>query len=297
MQAPLAELHLHLEGAIEPATLAEIDPALTPEMVEQQYRFTSFSGFLAAYKWTVERLQHPDHYRLVARRLRERLAREGITHAEVNVSVGIMHWRKQNAAAMIQAIREELPKAPLIFDAVRQHGGAAAVAVAELAAEFHAGFGIGGDEQSAPMSEFATAIRLAGGRFYPHAGETSDAQNVWEALAFAPRRIGHGIRAADDPALCWELRKRDIPLEVCLSSNVATGAVASLAAHPLRRLFDAGVPIVLATDDPAIFRTSLHREFELARHLGFSDRELEILRQNAFQYSSDRWSRRTSSAE
>jgi adenosine deaminase/aminodeoxyfutalosine deaminase len=286
-----------LEGSITPATLIEIDPALTASEVEDQYRFTTFPGFLEAYKWTVRRLRAPDHYRLAARRLRERLAAEGIEQAEINVSVGVMVWREQDAAANLQAIREELPGFPLIFDAVRQHGGEMAVQVAELACEFGCGFGVGGDEGSRPMSEFATAVIIAHGRFYPHAGETTNARNVWEALEQNPRRIGHGIRAIEDAALLTELRDRDIALEICLSSNVATGAVASLADHPAKRLFDAGVPLVLNTDDPAMFGTNLRREYELAAQIGFSLAELERLRQNAFQYSSERWSRLESAGE
>jgi adenosine deaminase len=118
----------------------------------------------------------------------------------------------------------------------------------------------------------------------PHAGETSDALNVWEALDYAPARIGHGIRAIDDPELCGELVRRDIALDISIASNVLTGSVSTLDAHPAKRLFDRGVPITLNTDDPAIFRTTLAREFDLARTLGFSEAELEMVRQNAFRY-------------
>ncbi len=297
IEGPLAELHLHLEGALAPETLTTLDPTLTLAEIEARYRYSSFADFLEAYKWTVRRLHTPDDYGLAAHGLRSWLEREGVTHVEVNLSVGVMLWREQDAAAIIRAVQEELPGVPLIFDAVRQHGGERAVEVAELACEFGAGFGVGGDESSRRMQEFATAVTVAHGRFYPHAGETTDARNVWDALSLEPRRIGHGIRAVDDPALCQELRDRDIALEICLSSNIATGAVLSLDAHPAKRLFDAGVPIVLGTDDPAMFQTTLRREYELARQLGFSEAELETLRQNAFQYSSARWSRLASAGE
>lgn len=281
-RAPLAELHLHLEGSIEPGTLCEIDPSLTEEQVRERYRFTTFTGFLDAYKWVVTRLNRPEDYALAARRLVRQ------EHTEVNLSVGVMFRRNLDARAIVEAVRRELPECPLIFDAVRQFGGEAAIEVAELAAEFGAGFGVGGDETALPLTEFRDAIAIQPGLFYPHAGETSNAQNVWEALELGARRIGHGIRSIDDPALCRQLRVCGVPLEISLTSNVKTGAVASYEAHPIRRFFDLGVPVTLNTDDPAMFGTTLEREYEIARRtFGFSDAEMETIRRSAFEHA--RW--------
>lgn len=289
MIEPLAELHLHLEGSIEPATMAEIDPSVTAEEVRAQYRYNDFRGFLMAYKWVVMRLDRPEQYAIAARRLKETLTAERITHAEINLSVGVMVWRKLDARAIVTAVKNELGDWPLIFDAVRQFDPAIAITVAEMAAEMGAGFGIGGDESARPLSKFREAITLCGDGFYPHAGETTNAANVWDALAHGARRIGHGIRAVEDPELCRELRDRRIPLEISISSNVLTGAVGSLEEHPVRRLFDAGVPVVLNTDDPAMFHTSLRREYQIAQErFGFSDSELADLRQNAFAYARTR---------
>ena len=119
----------------------------------------------------------------------------------------------------------------------------------------------------------------------PHAGETDGPDSVWACVNMGARRIGHGFRAIEDPELVEYLRERQIPLEICLSSNVRTGAIPSMEEHPVRKLYEAGVPITLNTDDPALFETTLSREFQFAAEVfGFTERELEGIAGNAFRY-------------
>ena len=296
-ELPKAELHLHLEGSIEPATLLELDPALAEEEVARNYQYVDFLGFLRSYEWVTRRLHSPEDYALIARHLLERLSAENVRYAEINLSVGVMLWKKQPVAPIFDAVSAVAKASPVevrwIFDAVRQFAVSEGMRVAELAAERVSegvvGFGIGGDEARGPAEWFAEAFALArrsGLHLAPHAGETTGPRTIWTSLELGAERIGHGIRAIEDPALLTHLRERDIPLEVSISSNVATGAVASLDAHPLRRLYDAGVPIVLNSDDPAMFHTTLSREYSLAAtRFGFSQSELRGLAENSFRYA------------
>ena len=292
-----AELHVHLEGALDQSTLLEIAPELDREEVARRYRFNDFAGFLNSFKYAAMQMREPWQYRLLARRMFARMADEGIVYAEVIHSVGICLWRGLDARAIVEALIEEGQHAPLtvrwILDAVRQLGPEHAMQVARFAVDFGSdhivAFGIGGDELGSSADALRPAFLLAaqhGLKLVPHAGETSTAQNVWEALSLGAHRIGHGIRSIDDPALVAELARRRIPLEISITSNVLTGAVPSVSLHPVKRLFDAGVPILLNTDDPAFFRTTLAQEFALAQsQLGFTPQDLDLVRRNAFTYA------------
>jgi adenosine deaminase/aminodeoxyfutalosine deaminase len=296
---PKAELHLHLEGSIEPATLMELDPSLTPEEIAARYRFANFTEFIESYKWVTNYLAGPAEFALAARRLLERLAGENVSYAEITLSAGVVLFRGRDLAAIWEAVCEEVRRSPVrtlwLFDAVRQFGPEAAMRVAEFATaridEGIAAFGIGGDERLAPAEWFHDVFRFArqsGLRVTAHAGETSGPESVWAALKLGAERIGHGIGSIHDPVLLRYLREREIPLEICLTSNLATGAVASWDEHPIRRLYDAGVPIVLGSDDPAMFHTTLTREFELAAsRFGFSEEELRGIAANGFRYAFD----------
>ena len=295
--SPRAELHLHLDGSVEPETLLEIDPALTREEIAERTAYTDFAGFLKSFVWVNQRLRGPDDYARVARRLFERLESEGVTYAEVILSVGVVLWKEQDLDATYKALAREAARTPVtvrwIFDAIRQFGAETAKPVFDLAAERVddgvVAIGLGGDEVRGPAGLFGDLFREArdrGLRLTCHAGETAGPRSVWEALQIGSERIGHGIRAIEDPALVAHLVAKQVPLEVCITSNLRTGAVASLAEHPVRRLYDAGVPIVLNSDDPALFGCTLASEYELAaREFGFTEEELAALARNAFRYA------------
>jgi aminodeoxyfutalosine deaminase len=295
-----AELHLHLEGSVEPETLRELDPTLTPEEVRERYRYEDFAGFIESFKWVIQRLRGPADYALVARRLLERLAAQNVRYAEITISAGVILSRGQQFGPVYEMLLEEAARSPVevrwVLDAVRQLGAEHAMQVARLAANRVkrgvVAFGIGGDERQGPVEWFDKVFEFArrsGLHLTVHAGETVGPESVWEALRLGAERIGHGIRAAEDPMLLDWLRERDIPLEICITSNIATGAVAALNQHPVRRIYEAGVPIVLGSDDPAMFQTTLEREYELAaREFGFTEKELRGIAENGFRYAFHR---------
>jgi adenosine deaminase len=133
-----------------------------------------------------------------------------------------------------------------------------------------AGVDLAGNEAGYPAALFAPAFRLARECGLPvtiHAGEAAGPQSVWDALRLAPRRIGHGVRSAEDPWLLEHLAASGVTLEVAITSNVQTGAARARAHHQLATLVTAGVRVALCTDNPAVSDTRLTREYDLARDL------------------------------
>jgi aminodeoxyfutalosine deaminase len=152
------------------------------------------------------------------------------------------------------------------------------------------GIGIGGDERRAPPEQFREQYEHAakhGLRLTVHAGETVGPESIWGALReLKPDRIGHGLHAIDDPDLVRYLADGQIPVEICITSNVMTGCCETISEHPIRRLFDAGVLVTLNTDDPDMFRTTLLNEYQIARDVfGFTEAELRELARNSFRAS------------
>src|SRR5215475_794685 len=302
---PKAELHLHLEGSVAPETLVELrrrrGKQSTIAEAESLYQYRDFPGFLMAFKTLTEDLQTPDDYELITYRLMEQLKAENILHAEVYVSVGVCLWRKQDFDAIFEGLERGRGRGEKdfnlsllwIFDAVRQFGPEPAQRVFELAAKYRernvVGIGIGGDEVKGPPEVFRDQYAYAkahGLRLTAHAGESAGPESIWGALNLGAERIGHGLTASHDSELIEELAKRQIPVEICLTSNLRTACCAKITDHPVKTYFDHGLMVTLNTDDPAMFNTSLTKEFDLAQtEFGFTDEHLREPARNSFEAS------------
>ena len=309
---PKAELHLHLEGTILPSTLVELstrNDAIPMKLREAKshYRFDDFTSFIEGFKAVTRRLINPEDYELTAWRMMQHLAKLGVVHAEVYISVGVIYlWRNFDPGALepifaaLERARErgerELGLSLYwIFDAVRHFTIEEAERVFRKAAEMRPhypsiiGIGLGGDERRAGSEPFRAHYARAGQaglRLTNHAGETTGPDAIWEALAIGSERIGHAVSAIQDAALIEELRTRNIALELNPTSNVRTGVCASFADHPLRRYFDEGLLVTLNSDDPAFFGSDLANEYLLAHTVqGFTRDELRQLAANSIRAS------------
>ena len=313
---PKAELHLHLEGTIEPATLVELshqtdEVPITLAEAEALYHYTDFSGFLLAFKAVTRRLRGAGEYELAAWRMLQQLAAQGIVHAEVYISVGVVYfWRKEEDAAdpeLFQKIFAGLERARIrgekelgltlywIFDAVRHFTLAEAERVFRLAIQMQQqyasiiGIGLGGDERvsaSEPFRHIYAEARAAGLHLTNHAGETTGPEAIREALSIGSERLGHALSLVRDPDLVAELKVSQTPLELNPTSNVRTGVCASISDHPLRHYFDRGLMVTLNSDDPAFFGSNLENEYRLAHIVhGFTRQELKTLAENSFRAS------------
>jgi adenosine deaminase/aminodeoxyfutalosine deaminase len=326
---PKAELHLHLEGTILASTLVELSQRhdarpLTPAEAEALYQFTDFTGFIEAFKAVTRLLSGPEDYELAAWRMMEHLAEQGVVHAEVFISVGVIYMWRNHDPECFEPIFAGLERARergerelgislyWIFDAVRHFTVPEAERVFEKAAEMHRaypaiiGIGLGGDERrcgSEPFRAMYAAARAAGLRLTNHAGETTGPEAIREALAIGSERLGHVLSAIDDAALLEELKARGIGLELNPTSNVRTGVCASFAEHPLRRYLEMGLMVTLNSDDPAFFGSDLANEYLLAHTAqGFNREELRQLAANSFRVSflpeaaKDAWLERVEAA-
>jgi aminodeoxyfutalosine deaminase len=274
-------LHVHLVGSVVPAE-ATTGP------------FGTFDDFVAAYGATHRLVRTAADVETLTVRLGEQLTATGVRYAEVTVTP------LSHLAAGIEA--DELAEAldrgrrrvhaesgvrlAWIFDVSGDMGVQAGhdtlAWVLRHAPAGTVGFGLAGPEEGVPRALFKNVFeraRAEGLHSVPHAGESAGPESVWSALRdLHAERIGHGVQSTHDPSLLEHLAASGTVLEVCLTSNVSTGVVARVDAHPLPRLLDAGVRVTLGTDDPGLFDTDLNREYALAYEaLGVSRARLQAM--------------------
>jgi aminodeoxyfutalosine deaminase len=284
--APKAELHVHLEGAIQPETLLTLAqrngvelPSNTIDGVRNWIAYRDFDHFIELFRTACRCLRTADDFELATYELGADLARQGVRYAEVTFSASVHHHLNSVpqaayfdglARGRARALAEFGVELTWIFNIVRQwKDGSQVVPLADHTTEIAiegkdigvVALGLAGAEAGAPPEPFApwfARARAAGLHSAPHAGEHAGPESVWGAIrALGADRIGHGVRAAEDPALVAYLAEHHIPLDVCPLSNVRLGVAPSLEAHPLPQLLAAGVTMTLNSDDPSLFNTSL----------------------------------------
>lgn len=293
---PKVELHVHLEGAMPPETLLHLVqkygldlPVRTLDDVRRWFTFRDFPHFVTVYVAISGALRTLDDLERLAGDFLRGQAAQNIRYTEFTYTpythTRLKGWSIQEQHAALnrarRRARDELGiEARMIFDIAREvtpaEGRITAEAVIDrFQTDDHglAGLGLGGYEAANPADKFADSFALARAVGVPlilHAGETAGPESIRRALDLGARRIGHGVRAVEDPALLSELRQRQIALEVCPTSNIRLGIYPSLAEHPLPHLLHAGLIVTLGSDDPPLFDTTLTEEYlRTAEAFGF----------------------------
>ena len=295
---PKVELHLHLEGAIPHAALWEVirkygGDADVPDLAALERRFTyrDFSHFLEVWTWKNGYLREYDDFTWIAEAVARDLAAQNIRYVEAFYSP-VDFWRQGlETQGITEAIRTGLDRVAetrvsLVADLVRNYGAERGARTLDELIDVQdlgvLGIGIGGQELGFPPGPFREVFAQArdrGLRTSAHAGEADGSESVWGAIReLEVDRIGHGVRAQEDPALIDHLAAGGTHVEVCPLSNLRTGVVAELHDHPVRRYFDLGIPISINTDDPKMFGNSLAEELELlTAQFGFTRDEIRAL--------------------
>lgn len=282
---PKVELHVHLEGAIQPATLLKLAkrhhvalPADDVEGLRRWYRFENFDKFVEVYLTISGCIRTVEDIEMVALEFLRGQAAQNIQYSEVTYTAHTHYAEKglafdaQLAAlnrARKQAQREWGVQMNLVIDIPRfisaEEGSRVADWVIASLGNGVVALGLGGPEKDHPPTIYREAFRkahAAGVPCVPHAGETDGPSSIWSALDVCHAvRIGHGVTCLEDDALVDTLRERRLPLEVCPTSNLCLNLFPNLAAHPLPQLLDAGLIVTLGSDDPPMFNTSLTDEY------------------------------------
>lgn len=285
--APKAELHVHLEGAIPPAALLELAnrnrialPSASAEGLQEWFKYRDFAHFIDIYLTITSCFKVQEDYEFIAYEFGRELARQNVRYAEVTFSPSTHYQMGISFDAMFSGLNQGRERARTelgvefnwIFDIVRNPpGNEIAASVVDWAIEgMHDGvvaLGLAGMEAGYPPEPFAPHFEraiAAGLHSDPHAGEHVGPESIWGAIReLHAERIGHGVRSIEDPELVRYLADHHIPIEVNPTSNIKLGVYPSYEAHPLRQLYEAGVPLTVNSDDPPLFNTTLNDEVRL----------------------------------
>ncbi|TIM39001.1 MAG: adenosine deaminase [Mesorhizobium sp.] len=297
-----AELHCHIEGAAAPELVIrqaqKYGKDISPYIQDGSFVWHDFSSFLAAYDFSSDLFRTEEDYARLADHYLTSLARDGAIYSEIFTSPDHAGKAGLSPRAYTDALGEGMARAKaktgiegrMIVTGVRNAG----VESIEQAARFAArcghplvtGFGVAGDERMGDLEDYVRAFEIAreaGLGITVHAGELMGWESVEAALDhIRPARIGHGVRAIENPDLVRRIADEGVVLECCPSSNIALKVFDSFADHPFPALLAAGCKVTLNSDDPPYFRTSLKREYDIAaEHFSMNDKALAAVTRTA----------------
>ncbi|GAC1312461.1 MAG: adenosine deaminase [Vulcanimicrobiaceae bacterium] len=301
---PKTQLHCHLEGTLRAETFRElaarrgVESARAAGPLADTYAFATFRDFLLTFAEVCKTLQRPEDYARLARDYAATAVAQRVRYAELFISPSVWTFfhKRLDVLECVAAIRSAFDEAyasdgleiRLICDLTRNFGVERAFETARLAVRLAeadlgvVGIGLGGDEANFPAELYAEPFafaRASGLHAVAHAGEAAGAASVRAAIeVLHAERIGHGVRAIEDPAVVALLAERRIALELCPTSNRLTGAVAAGAPHPIDVLDRSGVVCTIDADDPELFSTTLEREYDLVAALCGPQRVVRFVR-------------------
>ena len=309
VEMPKTELHLHLEGAIPLETLYNLiqrrggDPSISAlEDLERKLIYTDFAHFIDVWTWKNTFIKEERDFEEIAYQVLRNLSEQNVKYLEAFYSPGD-YWRQ---GLSVQGITEYVIKgkerayhdfgirSELIVDLIRDHGPEVGMQrldeVTPYLGKGVIGIGLGGSEQTFPADPYESVYKEArqrGFRLTAHAGEAVGPESIWVAIKkLGCERIGHGVRAKEDPQLVSFLKERQIPLEICVVSNVKTKVFDSVETHPIKQCFEDGLMVTVNSDDPTMFNTSTTQEYLLlAQKLGFTLRDIRHLTMNGIEAS------------
>ncbi|HEV7506959.1 MAG TPA: adenosine deaminase [Thermoanaerobaculia bacterium] len=310
LHCPKVELHVHLEGAMRPAVLLELArrngielPARDEAGLKRWFRFTDFNHFVQIYLACSRALRKPEDFQFLVLDFLAEQATQNVLHTEAHFTIATHLANGANGGEILAALAEAIAEGErrydvtlrLIPDIVRNVGVGPADQTLEWALAGQAegtvvALGLSGSEAqfpNEPFREHFVAAERGGLHRVAHAGEHAGPESIRSVLEVCgAERIGHGVRAVDDPSLMAELQASQIPLEVNPTSNVCLGVVPDLPSHPFNRLYRAGLALSVNSDDPAFFNTNLTREYlKLHQTFGYSPAELAGLSLAALRQS------------
>jgi adenosine deaminase len=317
---PKVELHIHLEGSIRPETALTLArrhnrtlPADDVAGLREWFRFRDFRHFIDVYLALSDLLRTPEDFEFIVIELGREMARQNIRYAEVTFTAFTHLWQDKGLTpddliagldAGRAAINQQfgvdvawiidIPRNLSFSKVTGLYNGRATIPTVEMALAWKdrgvVALGLGGYEIGPPPEPFAEAFdraRAGGLHSVPHAGEHVGPEGVWGAIrSLQAERIGHGVRAIEDPELVAYLVEEQLPLEINPTSNIRLGVYPDFESHPLRRFWDAGVFVTVNSDDPPLFNTTLNQEYRLlVDAFGFGADELEQVSLNALRAS------------